>query len=59
MTGTMTKSDLNHILDALECAEAEFEELMIEREWYVTNVTDRIQSAKQIIIQELEKYARK
>lgn len=50
----MNKADLRHVLDALEDAEAEFEELMLEKEWYVTSVTDRITSAKQIIIEELE-----
>jgi len=49
----VTKTDLLHVLDALEAAEAEFEELMVEREWYVTSVNDRIASAKQIITQEI------
>lgn len=51
----MTKADLKHVLDALEDAETEFEELMNEKEWYVTSVTDHIASAKQIIIEELER----
>lgn len=49
----MTRSDLLHVLGALEDAEIELEELMKEQEWYVTSVTDRLLSAKQIIIQEL------
>lgn len=50
----MNRSDLLHILSALEDAEAEFEELMKEKEWYVTSVTDRISSSKLIIIEELK-----
>ena len=52
----MYKASLLHVLDALEASEAEFEELMSEKEWYVTSVTDRISSAKQIIIQEIAEY---
>lgn len=50
----MNRSDLLHILSALEDAEAEFEELMKSKEWYVTSVTDRISSSKLIIIEELK-----
>lgn len=49
----MTRADLFHVFNALEDAEAEFEQLMIEREWFVTEVTDRLLSAKEIIIGEL------
>lgn len=45
----MTRADLLHVLDALQDADAEFEELMLEKEWYVTAVTDKLASAKQII----------
>ena len=50
----MKRCDLLHILSALEDAEVEFEELMKEKEWYVTSVTDRLTSAKLIIIEELK-----
>ena len=50
----MNRSDLLHVLGALEDAEAEFEELMKEKEWYVTSVTDRITSSKLIITEELK-----
>lgn len=52
----LTKSDLRHILEALDDAEVEFEELMNEREWFVTYVVDKLISAKQIVQEELESY---
>ena len=54
----MNRSDLLHVLGALEDAEAEFEELMKEKEWCVTAVVDHLLSAKQIITQELSTNAR-
>lgn len=50
----MIRSDLLHVLTALEDAEEEFSELVLEKEWYVTAVTDKIESSIQIIKQELE-----
>jgi hypothetical protein len=55
----LSKNDLRHLLNAIEAAEAEFEELMLEREWYVTEVTDQLASAKQIVQEELESYDNK
>lgn len=52
----LSKNDLRHILEALDDAEAEFDELMREREWFVTYVTDKLASAKQIVQEELESY---
>lgn len=37
------------ILETLEGARSEFEELVKEKEWYVTEVLDRIESSLQII----------
>lgn len=53
----LSKSDLRHVLEALDDAEAEFTELMNEREWFVTYVVDKLASAKQIVQEELESYA--
>lgn len=49
----MKKIDLIAIKDALECAEAEFEQLMIDKEWYVTEVNDRIADAKERVMEAL------
>lgn len=48
-------NEWKHILNALESAEAEFEELMDEREWYVTDVVDILASAKQIVLEEIKR----
>lgn len=42
-----------HILDAVEAALVEFYELIDEKEWYVTEVVDHLESAKQILQEEL------
>ena len=49
----MLLSDLKHVLDALEAAEAEFEELMNTKEWFVTDVIDRLNSAQEILFKEI------
>ena len=49
----MKRIDLLAVLDALECAEIEFEQLMKDEEWYVTEVTDRIVDAKERVIEAL------
>ena len=49
----MDRSDLLHVLSALEDSITEFEELMKEKEWYVTAVTDKLFSAQQIITEEI------
>ncbi len=51
----LTKLNLLAVLNALESAQTEFEELMHEKEWYVTDVNDLISSAKEIVVSELEK----
>jgi hypothetical protein len=50
---SLTKSDLHHVLAALETAIAEFNELINEKEWYVSDVVDYLASARQIIKGEL------
>jgi hypothetical protein len=45
----MTKSDLHHILNALEAAEVEFEQLIFDKEWYVSEVVELIASAKELV----------
>jgi hypothetical protein len=37
------------VLDAIESAEAEFEQLTHDKEWFVTSVTDRLKDAKVIL----------
>lgn len=41
----MTKADLLQILDALDSASAEFEQLMLDEEWFVTEVVDKLEEA--------------
>jgi hypothetical protein len=45
----LNKSELTLIKDALESAKAEFEELMLEKEWFVTDVVDLQESALEIV----------
>ena len=54
-TGTrlMTKVDLLQVLDALESVEAELEMLMLDNEWFVTEVNDKVADAKERILEEL------
>lgn len=49
----MNKADLIHVLDALEDAWEELDELMREKEWYVTKVTDKLESAQLLIREKL------
>lgn len=50
----MTKSDLKHLLNAIDSAALEFEELMREKEWYVTDVTELLYSSRRIVLDALE-----
>lgn len=54
MATKLTLADWHHILQAFETCEAEFEELMLEREWYVTDVIDHIKSAKEIVTSQIK-----
>lgn len=55
----LTKNSLLHLLDALESADSEFNELVREREWYVTAVTDKLTSAIEIVRSELAELKQK
>lgn len=46
----LKKSDLQHLLDAYDDAILEFEELTREQEWYVTDVVDKLASAREIVL---------
>lgn len=41
----MNRIDLIAVRDAIEDAQAELEQLMIDEEWYVTEVTERLHDA--------------
>ena len=49
----MKKIDLLAVLDTLESAEAEFEALMYDNEWFVTEVNDKIADAKERVMESL------
>lgn len=46
---TMTKADLHHLLSTLEAVETELEELIYEKEWYVTDVIDQVKSSLELV----------
>ena len=46
---TITRAELMLVKDALESGKAEFEELMLEKEWFVTDVVDLQASALEIL----------
>ena len=54
-TGTrlMKKVDLLQVLDALESVEAELEMLMLDNEWFVTEVNDKVADAKERVMEDL------
>ena len=45
----LSKAEMSHVHEAMDKAMYEFEELMKEKEWYVTDVTDHLESAIEII----------
>ena len=49
----MKRIDLLAVLGTLEAAETEFEQLLYDKEWFVTDVTDQITDAKERIAEEL------
>jgi hypothetical protein len=49
----LTKNCLLNLTSALESAQAELQELIHEKEWYVTSVTDQLASALEICYREL------
>ena len=44
-----SRSELRLILEALESAQAEFEQLILDTDWYVTDVIDLQESALEIV----------
>ena len=44
-----SRSELHLILEALESAQAEFEQLILDTDWYVTDVIDLQESALEIV----------
>jgi len=49
----VTKADLRHILDMIETVEAEYEQLELDNDWFVSDATDLIQSAKQLVLERM------
>lgn len=49
----VTKADLRHILDMIETVEAEYEQLELDNDWFVSDAADLIQSAKQLVLERL------
>lgn len=45
----ISKSELSLIKDALESGKAEFEQLILDEEWFVTDVVDLQESALEIV----------
>lgn len=45
----LTYPAAQHVISTLEDCAAEFEELMIEKEWFVTEVVDRIETALEVL----------
>ena len=50
---TLPRSDLVHVLDALDTFEAELEQLEYTRDWFLSDSKDRLASAKQIVCNHL------
>ena len=46
---TLSSADREHIRETLLDCKAEFEELIRTKEWYVTDVIDRIESSLEIL----------
>jgi hypothetical protein len=45
----LTYPEVTHLVSTLENCYEEFEELMRDREWFVTEVVDRIQTCLEIL----------
>jgi len=52
----LSRCDHTFLVNAIEDALAEFEELSYEKEWFVTSVTDKLESALVILAQEESHY---
>ena len=46
---TLTPIEQQHLIDTLENCYEEFEQLMIDREWFVTEIVDRIETCLEIL----------
>lgn len=46
---TLTGAEYEHLKITLEGCKEEFEELMHTKDWYVTELTDRIETALEIL----------
>jgi len=46
----MSEDELQQVRDAVEAALAEFEQLMYDKEWFVTNVVDQLEEAQDILL---------
>jgi len=44
----LSRSELTLIKDALESAKVEFEQLVMDNEWFISDVTDLQESAREI-----------
>ena len=47
---TVNRSEAYHVFQALECFEAELEQLMYTHDWFVSDSVDRLASAKEIMM---------
>ena len=51
---TLTFPEVQHLVSTLENCYEEFEQLMIDREWFVTEVVDRITTCLEILSRDAE-----
>lgn len=50
----MTRANMKHILNALEAAEAELEELETSQSWFSSDSLEQIYSSQQILREQLD-----
>lgn len=50
----VSHADLHHLLDAIQSALEELRLLEEDNEWFLSDVTDRLLSSEQLIIEKLE-----
>lgn len=48
-THEVTELDLRHLLTTFETVEAEIEQLVYDKEWYVSDALDLLASSKQLL----------
>lgn len=49
ITRTLNAAEITHIRETLRACATEFDELMRTKEWFVTMVTDQIESSLEIL----------